>query len=423
MSMEQGQQRTLLEIANDAVKQMTVFDADTTRDMVLSAAHDYLYRMYGDDLRRPEEYESAREWLTQQLYPCKDFISSADIMRVMGSELAFVCTERKPGGDLDKIRREYVNDAIYGTDPLTDPDSLSSRVTEMTKYIRTWADFPAFGFGINALDDAFGGILPGEICVLTGSPGTMKTSLALAAVDDFVSRASGLVYYCSVDMAPREISMRLMERESEIGETEIRGMLRERDPEIERIKADMLNKYNGRLVIRGHKPSQMMTLRSLIMDCLKRQPQLVIVDYLTRLKEPGQSDLEYIEAAMPEILKHAHTYETSFLILSQMSRASRSEQSAGRVGGHGRGGGLVEELAHTEIELVKQESEDGRPLIIAALTKARHGVSGQFFSLDYIGRCKKFTGDAVRMRRETRRAVRNFVSDERQGGFYSRFAG
>jgi len=130
----------------------------------------------------------------------------------------------------------------------------------------------------------------------------------------------------------------------------------------------------------------------------------------------GQSDLEFVEDAMPDIVAFAHQYETSFLILSQMSKASRSEQISGRMGGHSRGGGLVSELAHTEIELFQQPAEHDKPLVIASITKARRGIAGQYFSLGYDGPIKKFDGTAEKMSKQVQRRA---MFEPANRGFYS----
>jgi replicative DNA helicase len=363
---------------------------------------------YGFDLS--EQFEDVLKFVKQELQPCRDLFTDIELRRIIGTEIAWIRQQKavaeKCGNvtEMTQARENFINDVRYGMDPALDEDSPLRRMTELETYLRSWRDFPAFGFGVRALEDATGGILPGEICVLTGAPGTMKTSLALSAVDDFVSRTKeGLVYYCSVDMAPREITQRIMERESRIPQAILTDMSGRRDPEFKDIKREIKNKYNGRLAIHGHTDTRQMGIDDLLQACLKRQPQLIVVDYLTRLKQSGQSDLEFVEHAMPKILQYAHQYQASFLLLSQMSRASRSEQASGRIGGHGKGGGVVEELAHTEIELFQQPVDGDKPLVVAAVTKARRGVAGQFFSLDYDGPIKRFSGAATRMKRSSKK--------------------
>lgn len=415
-------ERTLLEMARDVAAHSGIAgDAEAVRDVLNGAVHDALAETWGPSLG--DSFEEALKWLKEQLKPVENAFSEIQLRRIIGTEIAWVMEAqsipRGSGVDLAKKRSEYVAAVTWGADPLLDPDAPQQRVNELVRYLRAWADFPAFGFGIPALDDATGGILPGEICVVTGAPGTMKTSLALAVVDDCVSRTeAGLAYYASVDMSPREIAMRILERETGTPESILRAMAAREAQELSPLRESVQKKYNGRLAIHGHTPSKRMTIDALLHECLKRQPQLVVLDYLTRLKEPGQSDLEFVELAMPRMLDFAHQYETSFLILSQMSRSSRSDQAAGRIGGHGRGGGIVEELAHTEIELLQQGQDGGKPLVIAGITKARRGVSRQYFALGYDGPTKRFDGTAEPMARTSQRKR---VFETAAGGFYSDF--
>lgn len=405
--MQEARKRTLYEICKDLSQHPELMqDRGGAQALLNSAVRDSLLSTWGDSLQ--DNFDEALRTLKEQLRPCGEVFTDVELRRIIGTELAWLAETREQkrprGADLEAMRNEFVNEVTFGPDPLFDQDSPTKRLAELETYLRSWADFPAFGFGIRALDDATGGILPGEICVLTGAPGTMKTSLALCAVDDFVSRTeTGLVYYCSVDMAPREISLRLLERECRIPEVILRGMGERADTELPELRGSVTRKYDGRLVIRGHEPQRRMTLPDLLRQCLKRQPQLVVIDYFTCLKAKGQSDLEYVENAMPDIVAFAHQYETSFLLLSQMGRGSRSEQAGGRIGGHSKGGGIVEELAHTEIELVQQHVDGDKPMVIAAITKARRGVSGQFFSLGYDGPVKRFDGSAMKMAKNTQR--------------------
>ena len=402
-------ERTLYEIALDISRHQELTeggDNDAAKVILSSSAHDALIRSYGNEL--PRSFDDALSYLKEQLKPCEDVFSDVELRRMIGTEIAWLShtaqRDHSKSVNLAAEREKFLDEAMFGISPLLDPDSPSRRLAELETYLRSWADFPAFGFGIDDLDDATGGILPGEICLLTGAPGTMKTSLALSAVDNYVSRTdSGLVCYCSVDMAPREITMRLMERDNEVQEAILRSLETQGDPDIPQMRNKVTRKYNGRLAIIGHNPPRRITVGSLLQFCLKRQPQLVVIDYLTCLKDKGQSDLEFVEEAMPDIVAFAHQYETSFLLLSQMSKTSRSEQAAGRMGGHNRGGGIVGELAHTEIELFQQPVENDKPMVIACVTKARRGIAGQYFSLGYDGPIKKFDGTAQKMAKTVQR--------------------
>jgi hypothetical protein len=414
--------KSLFEICQD-MRQHPEFLEDKIglKLMLDSFIREELTRIWGDKL--PQHFDEAKKHISAQIHPCAGLFTDVDLRRIIGSEIAWLLerpSQPSLGCDLEKLRNDFVNDVRFGPEPLLDDDSPTRRMIELESYLRSWEDFPRFGFGIRALEDATGGILPGEICVLTGAPGTMKTSLALCAVDNFVSRTEeGLVYYCSVDMAPREITFRIMERESQIPQAVLSSMRSRNDPEILAIRKSISGKYDKRLIIKGHTDTKQMTIDDLLRHCLKRQPQLIVIDYFTRLKQPGQSDLEFVESAMPQILTFTHQYQASFLILSQMSRTSRAEQATGRIGGHSKGGGVVEELAHTEIELFQQPVEGDKPMVIAAVTKARRGIAGQYFSLDYDGPIKRFSGSARKMSKAVqKRAIFEPSNDSFYGEYY-----
>lgn len=90
--------------------------------------------------------------------------------------------------------------------------------------------------------------------------------------------------------------------------------------------------------------------------------------------------------------------------IAQMSRVSRTDQASGHKGGHSRGGGIIEELAYTEIELEKRHLPEGEFFegdpspVIATVAKARHGVSGASYFLEKNGLTMSFTGNAIRVR-------------------------
>lgn len=403
--------RPLVLFAWDLAARRAELGDETARELLISQIHESVLECWARDLER--DWDGVLEHVRCDIHTCADLLSDVELRRILGQELLFLRKSqfKRPDKSPESFRREFLSVLEYGRDPLTDADSPGRRIAEMTEHLRTWADFPAFAFGVPDLDDAFGGVLPGDICVVAGAPGTMKTSLALSFLDDFIMRTEGrFALYCSVDMAPREIGMRLAERESGVPEQELRRLAAEGSSRYSEACGLVRSKYDGRLAVRGHTPGSRMTVRSMLDEALLRNAQLIIIDYLTRLKDPSQSDLEFVEEAMPMLLDHAHRYETSFLILSQIARASRSDQACGHLGGHSRGGGIVEELAHSEIELVRQETAGTAPMIIACVAKARRGRAGLCFSLDYEGPLKRFTGKSQRVVRKAPRLAKYVVN-------------
>lgn len=374
------------------------------------------------------------EDMKSELAGCRGLYTDLELSRMIGQEIAYAVEEwRKPPtesfrvGSRDDFLRRYL-DENYS------PDMMRANLAELAGTVKGWRGHPAAAFGIFALDSAFGGIYPGETCVLAGTPGSMKTSLALHAVEDFVARTDQFVCYYSLDMPRAMIVERLAIRECGIRERDFRLQLADEMPQAMEAMRAVSRRYSERLAVEGHAAGEYMTVEGLLHNTAARMPGLVVIDYLTRLKPMGQSDLEFIEPAMNKIHAFAGMYRIPFLILTQMSRASRSDQAAGRVGGHSRGGGIVEELAYTEIELQKQFMPEGETMegdgdpIIASVTKARHGVAGQSFFLEKDGELMKFTGRAVRVKRTSKKQpafkvsrdymdMLNGLKHEQEGGF------
>ena len=278
----------------------------------------------------------------------------------------------------------------------------SSHLDDLEKEVLSWGDSYAFNFGISLLDGAWGGLMPGELGVLVGAQGSMKTSLAIKGIINFLQNnphGSALVF--SLDMTPQEFASRFLLRDLGIGINEMYGMIKEKRPEYYEAKARLDEWENSRLKILGNRYRNRWTIDGLEKQVAMKLPSLLVVDFLTCLKKQGQSDLEAVEDIMPRLQSITQKLGTKTLLLSQMGRASKSDQLKGAIGGHSKGGGIVEELAHAEIELFKDKAEQNQqPKIIATVTKTRRGINGASFALDYHGVSMEFTGLAQRVQRE-----------------------
>lgn len=285
------------------------------------------------------------------------------------------------GGAMNPLQLEKQQDIRY-------------RLAEFEDMIKGWGP-DAVTFGIRDLDESAGGIYPGEICVVNGAPGGMKTSLALSMVENFILRKMGKVLFISVDMSPEDIFFRLMLRETGnvYSERQLRALLVSDHDDYKQAKTVMLEKYSEDFICEGHMPRQRIDLTKFEYLIGKHMPDLVVLDYLTSLESNGVDEFKFVNAAMIKIHELAQELKIPFVILSQMSRASRQAQAGGQIGGLARGGGKVEELATIEIQLSKEDAEDGgKPEIYATVAKTRRGIAGKTFRLDYNGNSMRFTG-------------------------------
>ena len=282
-------------------------------------------------------------------------------------------------------------------------DSPGEHIVRLRKEVQSWGDSYAFTLGIQPLDNAWGGLMPGELGVLVGSQGSMKTSLALNGVEHFLrENPKATVLFFSLDMTAEELSARLIMRDLGVSLPEMYGMMREKSQQYLDAEQRFGQATKGRLKILGNGYKKRWTIEGFEYQVALRNPDLVMVDFLTCLKRPGQSDLEAVEDIMPRVQGITQKMRIKTLLLSQMGRASKSDQAKGVIGGHSKGGGIVEELAHAEIELFKDApAEEGeKPRIVATVTKTRRGVNGASFQLDYKGKQMEFTGQARRVQKD-----------------------
>lgn len=277
---------------------------------------------------------------------------------------------------------------------------LPSTEDEHTKQLNTevcsWSSLEGFGFGIEELDKAFGGIYPGETMAIVGAPGSMKTSLALSAVDRFLTMSQGRVLMFSLDMPARKIAARRLMRELDCFESELFYMIRQQDPRVVEAYQRIKNYDAGRFRLVGKlQNGKHYSWEQLYDIVVQLAPELVIIDYLTLIGE-YKSELDAVYDLMPKIISMADNCGIAVMLLSQMGRGSRAAQKS-NAGGHAAGGHYVEDAVDVELELLKEETEDGKPAVIATVAKNRKGRTGGNFKLDIDPRTLSFgiTAEAV----------------------------
>lgn len=333
-------------------------------------------------------------------------ISDRDLRRIVSQEHSKL---------LDKFYASQPSDSLLLLDK---KPTISEKLQDYEKLLKEWGS-NSVKLGIHDLDEASGGFYPGELCVISGGTGGMKTSLALSAVEDFVDHDRGRILYISVDMSPEDIFFRLILREclDMYSEPQLRGLAAQGNAEYRHAKKRMEERFEGKLNVEGHLSRNRISMQKLNWLIAREMPDLVVIDYLTMIEHGGKSDLEFVSTAMPEIHGLAQEIKIPILILSQMSRASRVSQASGQIGGHSRGGGIVEELATVEIELRREEQAHGEQAIIyATVTKTRRGIAGKTFALDYKGKSMRFTGMTTPAYRViTRKSVFGRIEDGEVG--------
>lgn len=279
------------------------------------------------------------------------------------------------------------------------PSTTEEHSERLISEVENWGSLDGYGFGITELDWAFGGLYPSEILALVGAPGSMKTTLALNAVDDFLEKNSdGRLLFFSLDMPAQTIVARRLMRLMNCFQSELYQKIKHGDESVKTALKELRDSDGGRFRLIG-KPrgGGSYSWEQVAEIAAQTAPDLIIVDYLT-LIGAYRSELEAVYDLVPKIKSLAEDLGVAVILLSQMGRSSRAAQKNSS-GGHAAGGHYVEDAADVEIELLKEEAEDGRTAIVATVTKTRKAASGKSFALEFNARRLSFGCKAERVSR------------------------
>lgn len=312
---------------------------------------------------------------------------------------------RKAAAEAMNLVKTLMDTDYDGKIVLTDSSSVSvlpadaaEHMEILSKEVESWVNMEGMGFGIYDLDKSFGGLYPGEVMVLVGAPGSMKTSMALNAVDNYITRYKDTCLFFSLDMPARTVQARRMIRTMDCFQSELYSMIKNRDPRVEEAKKRLIESDGGRLKLIGKpKGGKHYSWQNISDITVQVAPELLIIDYLTLIGN-YRNELEAVYDLIPKIKGLADDFGIAVLLLSQMGRNSRAAQKTGS-GGHAAGGHYVEDAADIEIELLKEETEGYETAIVATVTKTRKGQSGGNFKLGLIPRTLSFKATATKVDR------------------------
>ena len=323
-------------------------------------------------------------------------VSKAQIRHAVAQGYNDFKEERAPGeGGKVRLATFDKDNFLIDAVPTTPEEHMARLITE----VENWKNLEGYGFGIWDLDTAFGGLYPSELLALVGAPGSMKTALALNAVDDFLRKnKTGRVLFFSLDMPAQTIHARRLMRELNCSQGELYRMIKSKDQAVKEAQHLISQNDAGRFRLigkpRGGRPYTWNQVQDII---IQLAPDLVIVDYLT-LIGTYRSELDCVIDLMPKIKSIADDLGIAMILLSQMGRSSRAAQKSGS-GGHAAGGHYVEDAVDVELELLKDENQDGDSAIVATVTKTRKNQSGKSFALDFKARSLSFGGTADKVTR------------------------
>ncbi len=244
------------------------------------------------------------------------------------------------------------------------------------------------------------GFYPGYVLGIVGHEGSLKSSVALhLAEKNTWTNPSVRCLFCSLDMTPEMLAFRRISRYLNCHEATSREMASAGSHDYLQAKEEISRRDDGRLFFAGGP----MTLPGLVDQMGLTLPNLVIIDYISLLQVPGETDqFKALKKAVDGIRDLRDQTKAVFVLLSQMGRSSKLAAKSGQTGSHAFGGSIIEHLLDAELELVLDEPEEEgeQKRLISTVTKNRFGPSGTSFEVEYQGIAKRITGRAWRLKRD-----------------------
>ncbi len=308
-------------------------------------------------------------------------VGEAEIRRIVATVVSIKSLELGRSGDL-----------ASGTDRLFSQAEKQAREQRGIEPVR---------IGIPRVDDALqSGLYPGSVLGLTGHEGSLKSSVALHLIEENVWRNPACrCLFCSLDMNSDMLMHRRVSRFLGIHEVRARELFAEQNADYLRARDEIAGRDDGRLFVLSS-PCTVADIESAMETCL---PSLVVIDYLLLVNVAGERDkFRAFERTLEKIREWRSTTKATFVLLSQMSRASKAEAKSGKSGSHAYGGGVFEQLLDVELELcLDAPVEEGidAPRLVVTISKNRFGPQGRQFEIEYDGPSKRITGKSWKLDR------------------------
>ena len=168
---------------------------------------------------------------------------------------------------------------------------------------------------IPTIDGAIGsGLYPGYVMGIVGHEGSLKSSLALHLAEKNVwENQSVRCLFCSLDMTPEMLAFRRISRYLDKHEVTVRDMAQAGSREYFQAKKEIGKSDDGRLFFAGGP----LTFPGLVKQMEMTLPNLVIIDYITLVEIPGETDqFRALKKAMDGLRDLRDRTKAVFVILS-----------------------------------------------------------------------------------------------------------
>ena len=202
--------------------------------------------------------------------------------------------------------------------------AVAQTIQETAAFWSQEKDMVGHATGLKKLDDAIGGVAPGELLVIAGGPGTGKSALASSVVLNMAKNKQKLLVY-SLEMSFQQLVQREMAAYLDIDARAFRNKRHSQDAiDMLHGKQDKIKELSELNIIYYDKPSlTIQQLKSVTrMAKIKDDIDVVFIDYLTLMAfchKSNRPDLE-IGELITEIRMLAKELNVAFVVLSQINR-------------------------------------------------------------------------------------------------------
>jgi len=251
--------------------------------------------------------------------------------------------------------------------------------------------------GFQCYDDLYGGLWPGQLIIIAGRPGQGKSALAMCLGKNVLDQGKGAALF-SLEMDRHELAKRFASVYTQIPFSQLRDRYIYRQDGAE-ILGDFINRIatkNFHVEDKANISVGELTAKARHYR-KKRGVNLIIVDYLQLLSEPGfhtkNDEISYITRQMKLL---ARELEVPVVLLSQLNRTVESRESKRPQLSDLRDSGSIEQDADAVIMIFREDyyrkyepgyqQNNTAKLIIA---KMRNGEPGEI-ELSWTGETMTF---------------------------------
>lgn len=233
--------------------------------------------------------------------------------------------------------------------------------------------------GFYKIDDAMGGLEPGDVTVVAARPGCGKSAFATQIVEN-VAKQGGKVGYFNLEMRESQIYERFISHSQEIELTRLKRAKTFLGDEQDHFtkKNREIEKYNVTVV------SNCFTVRKIKAECRHQNYDLIVIDYMQLIegdKKHGSRN-EEVGAISREIKKLAMELNVHIIVLSQLNRASESRQDKEPTASELRESGAIEQDASNIImiwDLTKKGDSKYKGVKVEKSRQSKHTKVGMVF--------------------------------------------